>query len=95
MPRNLTIATGRSCTARTWGMTTLAFEELVDRLRKPERTAESVAEYATMTKDERQMAKEPRRLRRRHAEGRPEEAGQRHVALHAHTRRRQRHSGVR
>ena len=58
MPRNLTIATGRSCTARTWGMTTLAFEELVDRLRKPERTAESVAEYATMTKDERQMAKD-------------------------------------
>ena len=37
----------------------------------------------------------PRRLRRRHAEGRPKEADQRHVALHAHARRRQRHSGVR
>lgn len=57
MPRNLTIATGRSCTARTWGMTTLAYEELVERLRNPVRTPESVAEYAAMPKDDRQRAR--------------------------------------
>lgn len=58
MPRNLTIATGRSCTARTWRMTSLAFGELVEKLKTPVRTPESVAEYAAMSKDERQRAKD-------------------------------------
>ena len=58
MSRILTIATGRSCTARTWRMTTLAFEEIVERLKTPERTPESVTEYTSMSKDERQRAKD-------------------------------------
>ena len=45
---------GRSCTARTWRMTSIAFEDLVERLRTPVRTPESVTEYASMSKDERQ-----------------------------------------
>ena len=56
--RNLPIAYGNSCFARTWSNKTTTWEELTERLKTTIRTTESVEEYQKMKKDDRDRAKD-------------------------------------
>lgn len=56
--RELTICTGNSRQAVTWPASKVKFPDLYDRLKVPMRTPETVAEYKTMTKAERDAAKD-------------------------------------
>lgn len=52
------IATARSKTSKKWRTQEITWEQFLDRLRDPMRTAETVREYKSMTKAERDAAKE-------------------------------------
>ena len=56
--RNLPIAYGNSCFAKTWSNKTITFEELCDRLSDTIRTTESVEEYPKLSKTERDRTKD-------------------------------------
>ena len=56
--RELNIALGRSCSARVWTNKTISFQVFIDRLRKPCRTQETVAEYQKMNNEERSKVKD-------------------------------------
>lgn len=56
--RNLPIAYGGSCNAKSWTNKTITYEELKDRLRTTIRTPESAEEYQKMKKADRQVAKD-------------------------------------
>ena len=56
--RDLPIAYGNSCYAKTWSNKTTKWENLCERLRNTTRTTETVEEYPKMKKDDRDRAKE-------------------------------------
>lgn len=56
--RKYTICTGNSRLADVWPATEITFEELLDRLKTPLRTAETVAQYKKMSKSKRDEAKD-------------------------------------
>ncbi|MEN6635336.1 MAG: hypothetical protein ABFC56_05775, partial [Clostridiaceae bacterium] len=56
--RNLPVAFGNSCFAKTWPNKTIAFDELCARLEQTIRTTESVEEYQKMPKAERDRIKD-------------------------------------
>ena len=56
--RELNIALGRSCSTRVWTNKTISFQVFIDRLRKPCRTQETVAEYQKMNNEERSKIKD-------------------------------------
>ena len=56
--RNLPIAYGNSCYARTWSNKTTAWDELCERLKTTIRTTETVEEYPKLKKDDRDRAKD-------------------------------------
>ena len=56
--RDLNIAYGNSCHAKTWSNKTVTFDSLCDRLSVTVRTTESVEEYHRMTKADRDRTKD-------------------------------------
>ena len=56
--RNLSIAYGNSCFAKTWPNKTITFDELCSKLEHTIRTTESMEEYPKMPKAERDKAKD-------------------------------------
>ncbi|WP_438835630.1 phage/plasmid primase, P4 family [Streptococcus pluranimalium] len=56
--QELHIATGSSRTAKTWKNISLTWQELVERLRKPTITQETVAEYSKMSRAEKGQTKD-------------------------------------
>ena len=56
--RELGISYGRSCHAKMWTNDTISFETLIDRLRDPVRTPETVEEYRKLKGDAKQKAKD-------------------------------------
>lgn len=56
--RDLPIAYGSSCFARTWSNKTTTWNELCERLKNTIRTTETVEEYPKMKKDDRDRAKD-------------------------------------
>ncbi|MDY0388829.1 MAG: hypothetical protein RBT65_17270, partial [Methanolobus sp.] len=56
--RNLPIAFGNSCFAKTWSNKTITFEDLCTRLSTTIRTTESVEEYPKLSKAERDRIKD-------------------------------------
>jgi hypothetical protein len=56
--RNLPVAYGNSCFAKTWPNKTITFDELCVRLEQTIRTTESVEEYQKLPKAERDRAKD-------------------------------------
>ena len=58
MTRDLAIAYGNSRQAKTWVNKTIRYEELKKRLRVPIRTTESEQEYAHMSRQQRESAKD-------------------------------------
>ena len=56
--RNLPIAYGNSCYAKTWANKTTTWNELCERLKNTVRTTETVEEYPRMKKDDRDRAKD-------------------------------------
>lgn len=56
--RNLPVAYGNSCFAKTWPNKTISFDELCARLKQTIRTTESVEEYQNMPKAERDRIKD-------------------------------------
>ena len=56
--RELHIAYGNSSHARRWRNVTITWDELMDKLRTPLRTAETVEDYKNMKKSERDTAKD-------------------------------------
>lgn len=56
--RKYTICTGNSRLSDVWPATEITFEELLDRLKTPLRTAETVAQYKKMSKSKRDEAKD-------------------------------------
>lgn len=58
MAREYAIATASSRTAKKWRNQTLTWEAITDRVKKPVRTGETVAEYKRMSKDEKDKRKD-------------------------------------
>lgn len=56
--RDLPIAYGNSCYAKTWANKTTAWEDLCERLKNTIRTTETVEEYPKLKKDDRDRAKD-------------------------------------
>ena len=56
--RDLPIAYGNSCYAKTWANKTTAWEDLCERLKTTIRTTETVEEYPKLKKDDRDRAKD-------------------------------------
>lgn len=56
--RDLPIAYGNSCYAKTWANKTTTWEDLCERLKTTIRTTESVEEYPKLKKDDRDRAKD-------------------------------------
>ena len=56
--RNLPVAYGNSCFAKTWPNKAITFDELCVRLEQTIRTTESVEEYQKMPKAERDRIKD-------------------------------------
>lgn len=56
--RDLPIAYGNSCYAKTWANKTTAWEDLCERLKNTIRTTETVEEYPNLKKDDRDRAKD-------------------------------------
>ena len=56
--RNLPIAYGNSCYAKTWANKTTTWDELCGRLETTIRTTETAEEYPKMKKDDRDRAKD-------------------------------------
>ncbi len=56
--RELGISYGRSCHAKMWTNDTISFVSLIDRLRDPVRTPETVEEYRKLKGDAKQKAKD-------------------------------------
>ena len=56
--RNLPVAYGNSCFAKTWPNKTILFDELCARLEQTIRTTESIEEYQKMPKAERDRIKD-------------------------------------
>ena len=56
--RELGISYGRSCHAKIWANDTISFNALIDRLRDPVRTPETVEEYRKLKGDAKQKAKD-------------------------------------
>lgn len=56
--RDLPIAYGNSCYAKTWANKTTAWEDLCERLKNTIRTTESMEEYPKLKKDDRDRAKD-------------------------------------
>ena len=56
--RELGISYGGSCYAKSWTNDTISFEALIDRLRDPVRTPETVEEYKKLKGDAKQKAKD-------------------------------------
>lgn len=56
--RALSIATANNRRAKKWTNRQVTWEDLVERLKKPTRTRETVAEYRSMTRDEQSDAKD-------------------------------------
>ena len=56
--RNLPIAYGNSCFAKTWSNKTITFDELCVRMEQTIRTTESVEEYQKLAKTERDRIKD-------------------------------------
>ncbi len=58
MTRELSISIGNNRFAKKWNYRAISFDELKERLKTPVRTSETVAEYAKMTKLERDNTKD-------------------------------------
>ncbi len=58
MTRELSISIGNNRFAKKWNYRAISFDELKERLKSPVRTSETVAEYAKMTKLERDATKD-------------------------------------
>ena len=56
--RDLPIAYGNSCYAKTWANKTTTWEDLCERLKTTIRTTESMEEYPKLKKDDRDRAKD-------------------------------------
>ncbi len=56
--RDLPIAYGNSCYAKTWSNKTIRFDDLCDRLSTTIRTSETVEEYPRLSKGDRDRAKD-------------------------------------
>lgn len=56
--RDLPIAYGNSCYAKTWANKTTTWEDLCERMKTTIRTTETVEEYPKLKKDDRDRAKD-------------------------------------